>query len=283
MKCCLRIVLAILIVVLICITDRVLLPDTVSAQDTQKIKVFATSQGAKASVKIKLPIGDILEEVDTGNITQTGAGFSMSRVPKTSLSVLGVKFHEAGTGIGTTSIEQTGADSHVGENTNLTEGINLIDGAITADRMESRFVCKSSEGRISCPVRSVTFKNLKINGQPVPDQPKENEEIEFEKEILIAGKPVKIGITVLLNSFEIIKVEGREIAEFAGLKIGTTSLSIPASISLNDQSNFKTQKAVFRMNETHGESLVPSKYIKARTLFGAPQGYSQQYHYNSYG
>jgi hypothetical protein len=105
--------------------------------------------------------------------------------------------------------------------------LNVLLGAVTADRIVTEMSFDSNNGNITNLVKNVTFENLMVNGTLMPDNPQANTVIEFEREISILSISVPVRAKVIIRP-ETIMTEG----ENPEVRIGGIDVEIKNSTSL---------------------------------------------------
>jgi hypothetical protein len=164
-------------------------------------------------------------------------------ISNSGLTLLGTELLGTGAGAATVKVTQTGPESFRTESRYILNNMTCFEGAVTADRSETRLICDSVSGKVTCPVTTVVFENLKVNGVLQPYQPQPNTEYAFNRQVTIGGFPVNLTFKVVLSPFSFKEQGGRTV-----VRLG--SYAIQASGPL-----------LVGLMRRHGEVAHPGKYI----------------------
>lgn len=206
MKLYLKIGLALAIVFVFLMTSKLLTSEAASDGANPRPRITAESTGVRANARITTPgEGTDKEEIEVGDIDVNfpPAGSATTQFNNASHDLRGTQLLGTGPGTGAVSITQTGPQAFRAESNSTVNNINLFDGAVTADRSETRLICELVSEKVTCPVQSVVFRNLKVNGAPQPNRPEPNTKIEFTRQVTVgdASFLAKFVVTLSPSSF----------------------------------------------------------------------------------
>jgi hypothetical protein len=161
MKHCLRIGLALVIAIGFLMANGLLSPDSASAFIKQP-KVKVNSAGVRIDANIHPPNQGIEKANEVAGEIKgrfSPGESATAQFADSSLSLLGTQLLDTGAGSTAVSVAQTGPESFRVEGRSIVNNINWLDGAVTADRGETRLICDMVSGNVTCPVQSATFEN----------------------------------------------------------------------------------------------------------------------------
>jgi hypothetical protein len=245
MRLYLRTGLALVIAIGFLMSINLLSPEATSALIKQpKVKVESVVVRPEAFIhppnsgieKAKTVAGEINGNFSPGDSATT-------QFANSGLSLLGTELIGTGPGAATVKVTQTGPESFRTEFRSILNNMTCFEGAVTTDRSETRLICDSVSGKVTCPVQSVVFENLKVNGVSQPYQSQPNTEYTFNKQVTIGGFPVNAAFKVVLSPLSFKEQGGRTVVSLGSY---TIQASGPILVGLMRR---------------HGEVAHPGKYI----------------------
>jgi hypothetical protein len=105
--------------------------------------------------------------------------------------------------------------------------LNILLGAVTADRIVTEMSFDSNGGNITNLVKNVTYENLKVNDALMPNNPQANTVIEFEREISISSISIPVRVKVIIRP-ESITTDGN----MTKVRVGGIDVAVKGSSSL---------------------------------------------------
>ena len=210
-----KITLALVIAAPFLMTGNFLKSAAYTARIQPAQQVTAKSQGVDAKTTIKIP--SLVEEIQTASsgeakIEALLPGASASQYNNTTLSSSGLESLSTGSGSDSVTVLKIDEGVHRVVCRSTGANLNILLGAVTADRIVTEMAFDSSGGNITNLVKNVIFENLKVNDALMPNNPQANTVIEFEKEISILSVSIPVRAKVIISP-ESITTDGGEITK----------------------------------------------------------------------
>jgi hypothetical protein len=231
MKLYMKMCLALAIAFVFLTTSKLLTSKAVSAGANQQPKIAAESRGvmADASIHRTPPPDNGIEKaaLDVGkiNVNFPPGGSASSQFNNSQLPLLGTPIVTSGPGSGTTSITQTGPQAFRVQSNYAVGEVYYSGGAVTFDSVEARQVCDVASGVMTCSVMDVVFKNLKVNGETLPDRPAPNTRREFIRQVTVGGSTFPAKYVVILSPSSVMTDGEKTLAKLAGIDAVARSLN----------------------------------------------------------
>jgi hypothetical protein len=123
-----------------------------------------------------------------------------------------------GPGSGATSITRTGPQSFRVQSEYTVDEVYYGGGAVTFDRVKARLICNVDTGpeEPSCS-QDVVFKDLRVNGEKLPDRPEPNTKREFIRQVTIGNLSFLAKYVVRLNVQGFRTQGNRTVVDVAGI------------------------------------------------------------------
>jgi hypothetical protein len=226
-----KITLALVIAVAFLMTGNFLRSAASTARIQPAQQVTAKSQGVDAKTTIKIPsLVDEIQAVSSGEakVEALLPGASAAQYNNTILSSQGLQSLSTGPGGGSVSVTKIGENASRVVCRSTGDNLNILLGAVTADRIVTEIAFDSDGGNITNMVKNVTFENLMVNGALMPNDPQANTVIEFDREISILSISIPVRVKVIIRP-ESITTDGGNITK---VRVGGIDVEVKSSASL---------------------------------------------------
>jgi hypothetical protein len=230
MKLYLKVGLALAIVFVFLMISKLLTSEVASAGAIQQPKIDAESHGVVSNARIHRtpPPDNGIEkvELDVGkiNIDFPPGGSAAAQFNDSELLLLGTPIVTSGPGSGTTSITQTGPQAFRAQSDYTVDEVYYSDNAVTFERVRARLICNAVSGQDPSCSQDVVFKDLRVNGEKLPDRPAPNTKREFIRQVTVGDLtfPVKYVVTLNVQSFT--TTGNKTVVNLAGINAVAKSL-----------------------------------------------------------
>lgn len=226
-----KITLALVIAVAFLMTGNFLKSAASTARIQPAQQVTAKSQGVDAKTTIKIPpLVDEIQVASSGEakIEALLPGASAAQYNNTTLSSQGLESLSTGQGYDSVTVMKIDENVHRVICRSTGANLNILLGAVTADRIVTEMSFDSNGGNITNLVKNVTFENLKVNGAPMSNNPQANTVIEFEKEISILSVSIPVRAKVIIRP-ESITTDGGNVTK---VRVGGIDVEVKSYSSL---------------------------------------------------
>jgi hypothetical protein len=205
-----------------------------SAASTVRIRpaqqVTAKSRGVDAKATIKIPsLVDEIQFASSGEakVEALLPGSSAAQYDNTILSSQGLQSLSTGRGNDSVTITKIAESAHHVVCRSTGNNLNILMGAVTADRIVTEMSFDSNGGNITNLVKNVTFKNLRVNDVLMPNNPQANTVIEFDREISIFSTRIPVRAKVIIRP-ESVTTDGGNITK---VRVGGIDVEVKSSAS----------------------------------------------------
>jgi len=226
-----KITLALVIAVAFLMTGNFLRSAASTVRIPPAQQVTAKSRGVDAKATIKIPsLVDEIQFASSGEakVEALLPGASAAQYDNTILSSQGLESLSTGRGNDSVTITKIVESAHHVVCRSTGANLNILMGAVTADRIVTEMSFDSKGGNITNLVRNVSFENLKVNDVLIPNNPPANTVIEFDREISILSTSIPVRAKVIIRP-ENITTDGGNITK---IRIGGIDVEIKSYGSL---------------------------------------------------